>query len=85
MFAYFVLMSWCANLYDTLIRRIGCALGFVLLAVRLVFLQQRTAYRSFEVADMISGAADIVFGWLVVPALIPNDLCIAEKHWRAHS
>jgi VanZ family protein len=72
--AYAALMSWFANLYEGLARRIQFAIGFVALGVVLEFVQGWTGYRSFEVADMAADAAGVAVGWFFAPPRIPNYL-----------
>lgn len=80
--AYLVLMSWFANLYEGRVQRIGFAFGFILLGIGLEFIQRWTGYRSFEVADMLAGAAGVALGWLLAPPRLPNYLVTAERLWR---
>ncbi len=81
-FAYFVLMSWFANLYSGLPLRAGFAAGFIALGVTLEFVQLWTGYRSFEATDMAAGALGAAAGWLAAPPRIPNYLSLAERAWR---
>ena len=81
-FAYFVLMSWFANLYSRATVRAGFAAGFVALGVALEFVQLRTGLRLFEVTDMAVGALGVAGGWLAAPPRLPNYLSLAEKVWR---
>ena len=74
--AYCVLMSWFANLYRALSRRTMFALGFVVLAIALEFVQRETGYRTFEIADMAAGTVGVAAGWLLAPPRLPNYL-----HW----
>ncbi len=82
-FAYFVLMSWFANLYGRLSHRAGLAAGFIALGVLLEFLQLWTGYRSFDVTDMEAGALGVAAGWAAAPPRLPNYLSLAEGLWRA--
>jgi VanZ family protein len=81
-FAYFVLMSWFANLYPGLSVRARFAAGFIALAVVLEFVQLWTGYRSFEVDDMTAGALGVAAGWATAPPRLPNYLALAERLWR---
>jgi len=74
--AYFVLMSWFANLYEVLAQRAMFALGFIVLAIALEFIQRWTGYRTFEIADMVAGTVGVAAGWLLAPPRLPNYL-----HW----
>ena len=80
--AYLVLMSWFANLYKSPSRRIGCALGFIVLQVGLEFVQGWTGYRTFEIADMAAGIIGVTIGWFLAPPRTPNYLRVAETLWR---
>ena len=82
-FAYFVLMSWFANLYPGLSVRARFAAGFIALGVVLEFVQLWTGYRSFEVADMTAGALGVAAGWIAAPPRLPNYLSFAERFWRS--
>jgi len=81
-FAYFVLMSWFANLYHRMSVRATFAGGFVALGVVLEFIQLWTGYRSFEVTDMAAGAFGVVAGWIIAPPRLPNYLSLAERLWQ---
>jgi VanZ family protein len=81
-FAYFVLMSWFANLYPGLSVRARFAAGFIALGVILEFVQLWIGYRSFEVADMTAGALGVAAGWATAPPRLPNYLSFAERLWR---
>jgi VanZ family protein len=78
-FAYAALMSWFANLYETPVRRLQFAIGFVALGVALEFAQRETGYRTFEVADMAADAVGVIAAWLFAPPRIPNYLHGVEK------
>jgi VanZ family protein len=81
-FAYFVLMSWFANLYPGLSVRAWFAAGFIALGIVLEFVQLWTGYRSFEVSDMTASALGVAAGWITAPPRLPNYLSFAEKLWR---
>lgn len=80
--AYFVIMSWFANLYAGLSARVGFAAGFSALGVLLEFGQLWTGYRSFEVNDMTVGVLGVAAGWLAAPPRLPNYLSFAAELWR---
>ena len=77
--AYAALMSWFANIYDSSIRRLQFALGFVALGIALEFAQALTGYRSFELADMAADAAGVAVGWVCAPPRIRNYLRWTER------
>jgi len=81
--AYFVLMSWFSNLYESAAAQTICAIGCIALAVWLEFVQRWTGFRTFEVADMAAGAAGVAVAWTLAPPQLPNYLHMAEKLWRA--
>lgn len=81
-FAYFVLMSWFANLYPGFPLRAAFAAGFVALGVSLEFVQLWTGNRSFEVSDMAAGALGVAAGWATAPPRLPNYLSLVERLWR---
>jgi len=81
--AYFVLMSWFANLYSSTSRRAAFAVGFIALGVILEFVQLWTGYRSFELTDMAAGTFGVAAGWLTAPPRLPNYLILAESLWRS--
>ena len=83
-FAYLVLMSWFANLYETPVQRLGLALGFILLGISLEFIQRYTGYRSFEITDMVAGTAGVAIGWTLASPRTPNYLDLAERFWRRY-
>jgi VanZ family protein len=78
-FAYAVLMSWFANLYESPARRLQFAIGFITLGVALEFVQRWSGYRTFEVADMAADAFGVAGGWLFATPRIPNYLRAAER------
>ena len=80
--AYAALMLWFANLFESLNRRIGFAIGFVVLGVVLEFMQGWTGYRTFEVADMAADAFGVAAGWALAPPRLPNFLQRFEKFVR---
>ena len=80
--AYFSLMSWFANLYETAATRAAYAIGFIALAIALEFVQRWTGYRTFEVADMAAGAAGVAAGWILAAPRLPNYLHLMEKYCR---
>ena len=79
MAAYLALMSWFANIYEDTAERIACALGCIALGVGLEFAQRLTATRTFDVADMLAGAAGVLAAWLLAPPRLPNFLRLAER------
>jgi VanZ family protein len=79
--AYAVLMFWFAHLHREGVARLGLACAFLLMAVALEFVQRTTGYRTFEIADMASGAVGVCAGWILAPPRSPNMLGILESRW----
>jgi VanZ family protein len=82
-FAYFVLMWWFANLHESTSSRALYAAGFTALAIVLEFVQRWSGYRTFEVADMVAGAAGVAAGWMLAPPRLPNCLHLMERYCRS--
>ena len=61
-FAYFVLMLWFSQLYQSWRTRLGVAAAFVLMGVGLEYTQGLTSYRSFAYADMMDNAIGVALG-----------------------
>jgi VanZ family protein len=60
--AYFVLMLWFAQIYQSWPTRLGMAAAFVLMGVGLEYAQGLTSYRSFAHADMVDNAIGVAVG-----------------------
>jgi VanZ family protein len=80
--AYATLMAWFANFYEMAGQRKMLAISLVAMGIALEFLQGWTGYRSFEVADMMAGAAGVAGGWIAAPPRTPNCLSCIEKLLR---
>jgi len=83
-FAYLVLMSWFANLYEGPVHRFRFAIGFLALGVTLEILQRWIGYRSFEVIDMAANAAGVAVGWVLAPPRLPNYLKFIENCYERY-
>jgi len=77
--AYAVLMFWFANFYERSVQRTKLAFGFIVMGIALEFIQKWTGYRTFEIADMVAGAAGVASGWIVAPPRMPNCLVRIER------
>src|SRR5262245_5418842 len=77
--AYLALMSWFTNIHQERSTRVACAAACVALGVGLEFAQTLTATRTFDVYDMIAGAAGVLLAWLAAPPRLPNYLRLFEK------
>ena len=80
--AYAVLMFWFANAYGLSAQRMMLAIGFVVMGIALEFVQRWIGFRSFEIADMVAGAAGVAAGWVAAPPRMPNCLSLMEKQLR---
>ena len=58
--AYFVLMGWFMQIYHKKTSIVMCFVLFVLLGEGLEFVQGMTAYRSFDVYDMLANSLGVV-------------------------
>ena len=83
--AYFVLMSWFANLYEVPAQRLQFALGFCAMGLALEFLQRWTGYRLFEVMDMLASTTGVAVGWVLAPPRLPNYLRLVETGFKANN
>jgi len=79
--AYAVLMFWLAQLHRRGAARLRLACAFILMGVALEFVQRMTGYRTFEMADMASGALGVCAGWTLAPPRSPDVLGILESRW----
>lgn len=79
--AYATLMFWFAQIHAERRVRLGWALAFVAMGVGLEFLQRLTAYRTFELADMVGGAIGVCIGWIASPPRSPQLLRHIEARW----
>lgn len=59
-FAYFVLMGWFVQIYQTKKSVLLCAIFFVCMGVGLEFVQGMTAYRSFDLYDMSANTLGVL-------------------------
>jgi VanZ family protein len=78
--AYATLMLWFSQLYADAWRRVRLSCALVALGVGLEFAQRYTGYRSFELADMVAGAAGVAAGWCVAPPRGPAFLAYVDRH-----
>lgn len=56
-------MGWFCWLYRRPGARALHAAAFILMGIGLEFLQAQTAYRTYEVADMVSNTAGVLIAW----------------------
>ena len=77
-FAYATLTLWFLQLYPA-DRRAMLVIGFIMMGVALEFLQELTASRSFEYADIAANTGGVVLGWLLAKTRLSNTLHVIEK------
>lgn len=81
--AYAVMMGWFVCLHQTSWIRLAHTAGLIALGVGLEFVQSTTAYRSFEVADMVADSVGVALGWLAILPFFPNPLIWADELLRS--
>jgi VanZ family protein len=77
--AYGSLAFWFGMLVEGRGRQFGAALGFAAMGVMLEFLQGLTAYRTFEVADMVANALGAALGWGLAQTPLRNAIEWVER------
>ena len=77
-FAYATLTLWFLQLYPA-DRRAMLVIGFIMMGIALEFLQELTASRSFEYADIAANTGGVVLGWLLAKTRLSNTLHVIEK------
>ena len=83
--AYGTLMVWFAQIHAARLARVWLALAFVALGIGLEFVQGLTAYRTFEIADMIADGIGVLAGWIAAPPRLPNFLLWVEARLKARA
>ena len=64
-FAYFILMTWFAQLYKSSRTRLFYVLFFITMGIMLEILQGLGGVRLFEYYDMLANALGVAFAWLI--------------------
>ncbi len=77
-FAYATLTLWFLQLYPA-DRRAMLVIGFIMMGIALEFLQELTASRSFEYADIAANTGGVALGWLLAKTRLSNTLHVIEK------
>jgi VanZ family protein len=77
--AYFVLMSWFAQIYHTNIKRNIIAIILIAVGVSLEFLQSMSPVRFFEYADMLANSTGVALGYFLTLTSAKNCLLKFEK------
>jgi VanZ family protein len=78
-FAYFVLMTWFAQIYHGRLQRNVIAVMLVIMGVMLEYLQSFDPDRYYEYADMLANSTGVVLGLLVTLTWVKNCLIRFEK------
>jgi len=78
-FAYFVLMTWFAQIYHGRFQRNLIAVMLVIMGVMLEYLQSFDPNRFYEYADMFANSTGVVLGLLVTLTGVKNCLIKFEK------
>ena len=78
-FAYFVLMTWFAQIYHGRFQRNLIAVMLVIMGVMLEYLQSFDPNRFYEYADMFANSTGVVLGLLVTLTWVKNCLIRFEK------
>ncbi|MDB4576046.1 VanZ family protein [bacterium] len=78
-FAYFVLMTWFAQIYHGRLQRNVIAVMLVIMGVMLEYLQSFDPNRYYEYADMLANSTGVVLGLLVTLTWVKNCLIRFEK------
>ena len=77
--AYFVLMSWFAQIYHDRFQRNMVAVVFVFMGIMLEYLQGFDANRYFEFADMLANSIGVALGFSIALTGAKNILLRIEK------
>lgn len=80
-FAYFVLMSWFAQIYHHPLQRNLIALSLVMMGVLLEYLQSFDPHRMTEFADMVANATGVGLGFLLSLSSARHFLQRIEKNF----
>ncbi|MFK5912951.1 MAG: VanZ family protein [Woeseiaceae bacterium] len=78
-FAYFILMFWFSQLYQTRSSRMFYIMFFILLGVVLEILQELGGTRHFEYYDMLANSIGVVLAWWVTKGRLSTLLYFVEK------
>lgn len=78
-FAYFILMMWFAQIYQTDKGRIFYLLLFVLMGITLEILQGVGGVRFFEYGDMLANSLGALFAWFITQGRLKNIFVLFEQ------
>jgi len=76
--AYFTLMAWFSQIYQTSLQRNMIALAFVFMGLLLEYLQSFTPDRFAEFGDMLANTTGVVFAFIVTLTAAKNCLSRIE-------
>lgn len=68
--SYAILMAWFTQLFPQRKLQFAYMLGFALMGIAVEFIQGLTAYRSFEIADMLANGLGLIAGWTFSVAIM---------------
>ncbi len=77
--AYFVLMSWFAQIYHANVGRNFIAIILIAVGISLEFLQSLSLVRYYEIADMLANSAGVALGYFLTLTKARNFLVRIEK------
>jgi len=77
--AYFILMAWFSQLYQTSRLRLFYVLFFIIMGVILEILQGLGGVRYFEYYDMLANSLGVAFAWIATKGSLKNGLLYFEK------
>ena len=68
--SYAILMAWFTQLFPQRKSQFVYMLAFALMGIAVEFIQGLTAYRSFELADMLANSLGLLAGWAFSAAIM---------------
>ncbi len=77
-FAYFILMTWFAQLYKSPRTRLFYILFFITMGITLEILQGLGGVRLFEYYDMLANSLGVILAWLITKGRLKNSLLFFE-------
>lgn len=79
-FAYAAMMGWFAQIYRHDLTRLVLVIGLIALGIAIEFVQGTTAYRQFDVLDMVANTSGVVLAWALAYTWVGNVLVWAENY-----
>ena len=77
--AYACMMGWFAQIFRHDLTRLVLVVGLVSLGIGIEFIQGTTAYRQFDLLDMIANTSGVVLAWALAYTWVGNILCWTEE------